>query len=504
MPGMQSSGIGRRGKLINYTWLNKRGFCSANPKRVVKRTKANRIISVPSSPNTHLAEATESLLKLTSNKLEHLLEKEKGDKVKTKGIGKKRAKVSNNRTKVGHENVHDKSDTCLESVNASSSEDSLAKSVNAAEFSPTLSETLFDPVNIADMDLTELKGLPLAEKKRKVQQQIEEMEKQLQEPEIDDELRELLEKQDRLRQRLGSTKGEDSEGVKSAKKPSKSRRMANQSIIREIKSFNEGLNKLPSLGNIQDLLHFPDKRVKQKRTKRSKRHKQRRRHESSSDTTDSDSSSSDSSIDDDSEEDRNVRRRKGKKCTSGLYAKHGSVNLVSGEQFAHTALDEELGEREISNLPFNLLVAGELEIITSDIPKAERETRLEVLKKLAYEAEHLNHSEVLSQYVSFVRKIERGKFKWGSRRDLRSFEQQLVYRISIDNKRLESKTKTKPKLDDRTKYCLDYNRGICRYDQGHEGKLQGNTVFKMHICKQCLARDGSESSHPAKECPFQK
>ena len=130
------------------------------------------------------------------------------------------------------------------------------------------------------------------------------------------------------------------------------------------------------------------------------------------------------------------------------------MNLVSGEQFAHTALDEELGGREISNLPFNLLVAGELEIITSDISKAECETRLEVLKKLAYKAEHLSHNEVLLQYVSFVQKVKRGKFKWGSKVDLRLFEQQLVYRISVD-KRTEIRTKLKAKFEDRTKYCLD-------------------------------------------------
>ena len=93
------------------------------------------------------------------------------------------------------------------------------------------------------------------------------MEKQLQEPEVDDELHELLEKQDWLCQCLGSAKGNDSDGAKSFKKSSKNKSLNDCNIVKETKSFNEGLNKLPSLGNIQDLLHFPDKRVKQKRTR---------------------------------------------------------------------------------------------------------------------------------------------------------------------------------------------------------------------------------------------
>ena len=162
MPEVQGAGIGRRGKPINYAWLNKRGFCSANPKRVIKRTKVNRIVSVPSSPNTHLSEATESLLKLMTSKLEHLLENEKTKNKKLKGSGKKRVKVKNSTTKVGRKGKHDNIDTLSESVNASSAEDSLAKSVNTTEYSPMLSETLFEPTDIPDMDLTELKGLPLA------------------------------------------------------------------------------------------------------------------------------------------------------------------------------------------------------------------------------------------------------------------------------------------------------------------------------------------------------
>ena len=99
--------------------------------------------------------------------------------------------------------------------------------------------------------------------------------------------------------------------------------------------------------------------------------------------------------------------------------------------------------------------------------------------------------------------MERGKFRWGSRSDLRVFEQQLVYSVSIENKRYETRMK-KSKLEDRKKYCLDYNRGTCRQDHSHEGKLNGQTVFKLLVCKLCLAKDDVEEGHPAKDCPRYK
>ena len=49
---------------------------------------------------------------------------------------------------------------------------------------------------------------------------------------------------------------------------------------------------------------------------------------------------------------------------SGLHDKLSNTKLVSNEWYAHTALDKMLGgEKDFNELSFNLLVAGELEII---------------------------------------------------------------------------------------------------------------------------------------------
>ena len=108
---------------------------------------------------------------------------------------------------------------------------------------------------------------------------------------------------------------------------------------------------------------------------------------------------------------------KGKKVISGRYERVGNSKLVSNEWYAHTALDEAMGgEKEFQDLTFNLLVTGELEIVTSEhIGDKERNTRLQVLKKLAYSREFLPLPDILNQYACFISKIEKGKYRWGSK-----------------------------------------------------------------------------------------
>ena len=102
-----------------------------------------------------------------------------------------------------------------------------------------------------------------------------------------------------------------------------------------------------------------------------------------------------------------------------------------------------------------------------------------------------------------MRKVEKGKFKWGSETHLNRFEQQLVYTISIQARRPDKSRTGKrndKKFDDRKKYCLDYNRGQCKFKDSHEGSLGGQAVWKLHVCRKCLVEDGVEVKHMEKEC----
>ena len=132
------------------------------------------------------------------------------------------------------------------------------------------------------------------------------------------------------------------------------------------------------------------------------------------------------------------------------------------------------GDKDLKDLTFNLLVAGELEIIMDPLIKPkERETRLELLRQLAYKHEYLTRTEIINQYKGFISRVEKGKYKWGSKRDLRHFEQHLVLTISIENRKSDKgwgHDRKQKKFEERVKYCLDYNRGACKFDKQHEEK----------------------------------
>ena len=406
---------------------------------------------------------------------------------------------------------------------------------------------------ITDLDnCTDMSSLE--ERKKKAMEEIASMQAQLDALDEDEELKQLLAKQQELRDKLEKRKASQSTPVATtrSKKSSKTKNRKSKSTsinhrdenipeesTNEIEQWlknaqqqislkeNIGRNKstmkandvdeainqvtgddiqncLPSIAQIQDALHVTDKRNRNRKTKRSKKP---RRKPSSSDSLDSeystDSSSSDSESSD--EDDRSYKRKKSK-CKSGLFAKAANAKIVSNEIYAHAALDAQLGNKSTENLSFNLLVAGELEIILDpDINKREKETRIEVLKSLAYKHEYLNRKEILQQYSGFIGKIERGKFKWGSKRALRLFEQQLLFSISIESRRndkyvSEKSARQKSRFEERTKYCMDYNRGFCKFDKQHEGKINGQVITKHHICKRCLVEDHVELSHPEKEC----
>ena len=87
----------------------------------------------------------------------------------------------------------------------------------------------------------------------------------------------------------------------------------------------------------------------------------------------------------------------------------------------------------------------------------------------------------------FIGKIEKGRYRWGSKRDLHSFEQHLVLMISVEHRkhdRYVTSDRKMKKFEERTKYCLEFNRGMCKFDRQHEGKINGQLVTKHHICKK--------------------
>ena len=263
---------------------------------------------------------------------------------------------------------------------------------------------------------------------------------------------------------------------------------------------NHGKNVVDNISLLTDDV------TKTKKVSRSKHSK----HQVESDS-DADSDEIMSSSSDEEDEVHVVKRKKPKQGNvwSGQHDKLSDTKLIPNEWYAHTALDETMGgEWEFSDLSFNLLVVGELEIIGSaHISRKEVYSRIKLLKKLAYKYEVMSLKDVLMQYVSFISKVEKGKFKWGSKKDLASFEQQLMYTMSLNRAlqepsilRIEKGKSKSSGKDDRKKYCLDYNKGTCKFQGPHGGLLNGTTVIKHHICKKCLMEEGLERSLPSKDC----
>lgn len=170
---------------------------------------------------------------------------------------------------------------------------------------------------------------------------------------------------------------------------------------------------------------------------------------------------------------------------------------------------------DLDQLTFDQLVAGELEICTlPDLSKAEKNTRLQILKLLAYFRNTLPQHTLLDVYKAVILKVEKGLFSWspllvskvekmldravgrskvqkGGMEKIKSKEEISGSRETIDKKEVGLLTSQ----GDRVVYCLEYNKGKCNKGQTHEGKFAGKECIKHHICKACLTIDKEKRNH---------
>ena len=83
----------------------------------------------------------------------------------------------------------------------------------------------------------------------------------------------------------------------------------------------------------------------------------------------------------------------------------------------------------------------------------------------------MGRPEILNQYTAFISKVEQGKFRWGSKKDLRAFDLQLLYCVALDHNSEESKG------DKFQKFCskLDKQKSIVWIT------IMGLAIWKDHI-----------------------
>ena len=213
------------------------------------------------------------------------------------------------------------------------------------------------------------------------------------------------------------------------------------------------------------------------------------------------------------------KQKKGKKpIKSGIFAKASSTKLLKSVLHAQAMIDidEVVDGKDIHfhDLSFNLLIAGEMEIVLSNISSAEKWTRLQILRRLAYKSQILEIDILRDAYAGFLRKIERGTYSWGSASAVREFDELLRFKAARQgSKQVETKmslantsSKSGGSRYSKKFYCLDYNRGKCPYPDSHEGTFNKKSVFKVHMCKNCWEKDSMERKHceNSSECPYKK
>ena len=120
--------------------------------------------------------------------------------------------------------------------------------------------------------------------------------------------------------------------------------------------------------------------------------------------SDEDDSDMDSGEEDSSQGDSDKGKNKGS-VKSGIFAKASETKIVKSVLHAQAMLDQDETLKKVDfnfhELPFALLVAGEMEIVLSNISPEEKWTRLNLLKKLAYNAQFLEHSGVVG-YIFLI------------------------------------------------------------------------------------------------------
>ena len=227
------------------------------------------------------------------------------------------------------------------------------------------------------------------------------------------------------------------------------------------------------------------------------------------------------------ESDEESEPKKGKKRKSGILTKPDEADIVQTVRFPHELLDDrhvKHGDKIFGKLNFNLLCAGELELIKRcGISPEEKEARIEILLTLCYHSSYLTTDELKAQYSATLQRIERGSAKWDPILAER-LHNDLAFRASVSsrehdkaqvskeskssdkNTRANMPNKSDSKLPSENKihYCADFNRGSCSFNDNHEGKLNNKDVTLWHVCKRCLLSDAKlKRLHPESdpECP---
>ena len=526
-------------KVTNYALLGKRGFQSADPirrKKAIKRNKkqvgevdeqGKRVSrSAPASPKGPGKEWAENNRGKKGPQMEKTKKKAKSKKGNDHGEGqqvetREQSGVQRGNAKVNNGKECDNGE-CERNGYECETTEALLQTVS--DTLKHLNSHQDQGNNYLNLNVTGQTSpvVEMESRKKNLLASIANLKQQLKNKEEEDqELQELIKQEAELKRKLSQ-----SEPVKVTQSSKKGEvnldgasLLQNMTGIKFDMSGNLGEECDIHRKEVDEFISIADSRVKKvKRAKSSKvkrrRTKRRVSSSSSSSSSESEAESSESSSEEEEVFRDHGRKERGRKVKSGLFDKSAQSKLVSKEWYAHSAL-EEIGcrNKDMKELSFNLLVAGELEIIMSNkIGKKEQITRMELLRKLAYRHEVLPLKEIVELYSNFLGRVEKGKYKWGSKSAMRQLDNEIIFALSLERRGIERKWEGRDKkrvgqgagIQERKKYCMEYNKGMCNLNSPHEGRLGNNVVMKYHICRRCLAEESQERYHTERECPLNR
>ena len=198
--------------------------------------------------------------------------------------------------------------------------------------------------------------------------------------------------------------------------------------------------------------------------------------------------------------------RRGKKIKSGMDIK-AADSVKKQILWPHLLLQNSYVTANLGfqDLTFSLFVAGELEILTSLLPKDASDefvTRLEFLKALAYEANSYPIKPISEWYAAYMRRLELGHGQWGD--SFYAMGQPILAKHSVQTEDKDKEVVKEPR--NFVYFCSAYNRGNCEKKSPHENQIKGKSVEVEHICATCWQKNRVKKMHRegTSDCSYYK
>ena len=224
----------------------------------------------------------------------------------------------------------------------------------------------------------------------------------------------------------------------------------------------------------------------------------KKKHSKSLRYTSSESESESESSDSEKRRSRSKSHKKKSKKRFGM-AKKFSDKVKFPQVWSHSVLQFAFVSDNVSFLKLDMknCVAGELEILTSKLSRAEYNGRMSLLKKVVYFSNIYEWKCLLQFYAAWLRRIEMGLNSWSD--DPTQIETAML----AGHAAKKSSDKNYLSKSDQVWWCSPYNQDKCSFKHAHQKTVKGHLRWVKHICATCWREEYKPLPHPecSSACP---